>query len=196
MNLFMIFQIIFVIAFCCFFNYIEFQLNCYYQKDHESTSIRGWFFLIPFTFTLFVGILEYSLEYLVFGELKTNSSNAILWVGFVLMIIGFLIRISGILTLKKSFTRFVAQSKTPEHKLISHGIYRFFRHPGYFGMFFLSIGTQLFLTNPICVIVYTSVLWKFFHDRIREEEGYLVHIFGNDYVEYRQKTSTWIPFIS
>jgi protein-S-isoprenylcysteine O-methyltransferase len=56
---------------------------------------------------------------------------------------------------------------------------------------------QLFLHNWLNLVLNTIVLSKFFTIRIRFEEWHLVNkIFGNQYVEYRQKVGIWIPFVS
>jgi protein-S-isoprenylcysteine O-methyltransferase len=89
----------------------------------------------------------------------------------------------------------VQENKDPQHVLITRGIYQYIRHPGYLGFYIFAVGTQIALKNPIAVVVYIVVLWKFFHDRIDAEEYYLVQMFGNEYKLYRGRTPTWIPFI-
>jgi protein-S-isoprenylcysteine O-methyltransferase len=99
------------------------------------------------------------------------------------------------LTARKAFTQHLAYERVEGHKLVTNGIYSVVRHPGYLGMFYFAVGTQIFLRNPVSLVVFVSVLWKFFKDRIEEEEMALVAMFGDDYIEYREKTKTFIPFI-
>lgn len=73
---------------------------------------------------------------------------------------------------------------------------RFIRHPGYAGWFLWAVGTQVMLANPVCTVAFTCVVWSFFKSRITAEEWYLVRFFGNAYIQYRQQTATFIPFIS
>ena len=49
--------------------------------------------------------------------------------------------------------------------------------------------------NPICIIAYFIVLFKFFKDRILIEEPYLITFFGQDYIDYKRKVPILIPFI-
>ena len=70
-----------------------------------------------------------------------------------------------------------------------------FRHPSYFGWFWFSIGTQILLGNPFCVVAYAIASWKFFKDRIPFEESALAHMYGKKYEAYREKTIVGIPFI-
>ena len=90
------------------------------------------------------------------------------------------------------------------------------RHPAYFGFFWWSVGTQLLLCNPLCVVAYAAASWHFFSGRIRcvqrfrlgltakggdfwravrYEEGLLRQFFGARYVEYCSRTTVGIPFL-
>lgn len=161
----------------------------------ESVSISSTLVTAPFAFSLSFGIIEFLIESYIFGDFKTSFKSVIMWVGFLFIIVGLTIRVLAETTAKKAFTHHVAQKRVEEHKLITHGVYKYFRHPGYFGMFLFSVGSQLFLKNVISTIVFISVLWCFFNERIKMEERLLVSMFGRDYVEYRSHTPTRIPFI-
>lgn len=91
----------------------------------------------------------------------------------------------------------VAEKKSPKHTLVTEGVYRFIRHPGYAGWFYWSIGTQLVLGNPVCVVAFAVSTWMFFRDRIAYEEDLLSSegFFGQKYVDYKRATPTFIPFI-
>lgn len=54
---------------------------------------------------------------------------------------------------------------------------------------------QLILCNPFCLIAYTIVSWRFFRERIYEEEIYLLNFFGEDYLDYQKSVRTGLPFI-
>lgn len=54
---------------------------------------------------------------------------------------------------------------------------------------------QVMLLNPICTVMYAAASWKFFQQRIREEEITLLHFFGDAYVDYQRKVNTGIPFV-
>ena len=82
-----------------------------------------------------------------------------------------------------------------EQKLVTDGIYRYIRHPSYLGFYIFAIGTQVFLSNIFTPIAFAGVLWYFFNDRIQYEEFYLIQFFGEKYIQYRNKTPTYLPFI-
>lgn len=52
------------------------------------------------------------------------------------------------------------------------------------------------LCNPVCILGYTAVSWRFFRERIEEEELSLLSFFADDYVEYKKRVPTGLPFIS
>jgi len=75
------------------------------------------------------------------------------------------------------------------------GVYRWFRHPSYAGFFYWALGTQLVLQNPLTFVLFAILLWRFFYYRTRAEEKALVKFFGDDYINYRRRVGTKIPFV-
>lgn len=51
------------------------------------------------------------------------------------------------------------------------------------------------IANPVCSIIYAIAAWKFFSDRIMEEELTLINFFGEQYVNYQNKVGIGIPLI-
>jgi protein-S-isoprenylcysteine O-methyltransferase len=123
------------------------------------------------------------------------ADAALVCAGVLLMAAGIAIRWLAITTADKSFHHFVQKRRDQNHSLIKHGVYRYIRHPAYFGFFVFAIGTQLLLANVVSLAVYIVVLFRFFKDRIRHEEKWLMRMFDGEYAEYRAQTPTWIPFI-
>ncbi|KDP21915.1 hypothetical protein JCGZ_03053 [Jatropha curcas] len=138
-------------------------------------------------------LLEYFIEISLFPGMKEYW-----WVsslGLAMVIIGELIRKIAIITAGRSFTHLIKVHHEEHHKLITHGIYRFVRHPGYCGFFIWSVGTQIMLCNPISTIGFAFVVWRFFAERIPYEEYFLRHFFGSEYVEYARVTPSGVPFV-
>lgn len=69
-------------------------------------------------------------------------------------------------TAASNFSHRIEYLKRKEHKLVTHGVYRFIRHPSYLGWFWWIVGSQILLGNPLCAVGYSLVAWSFFHDRI------------------------------
>ena len=113
-------------------------------------------------------------------------------VGLCAMLVGQLMRTMAMLEAANAFTHEVAEEKTREHRLVREGIYAYMRHPAYSGYFVWSVGTQLLLGNPLCLAIYCYVLYRFFSDRIRDEETHLLQFFPN-YGQYRRECWSGIP---
>ncbi len=65
-----------------------------------------------------------------------------------------------------NFNHLVQSKKRKGHVLVTGGVYRYLRHPSYFGFFWWGLGTQVVLGNAVCLVGYAVVLWRFFRRRI------------------------------
>ncbi|KAF0300005.1 Protein-S-isoprenylcysteine O-methyltransferase [Amphibalanus amphitrite] len=138
--------------------------------------------------------VEFWLERALFPGLKEFSFT--IGLGLLLCVSGEIIRKLAMFTARTNFNHIVQNEKRPDHQLVTHGVYSWFRHPSYVGWFWWSVGTQLILNNPICLVGYTAASWTFFRDRVRYEEATLINFFGHAYLEYQQRVGTGLPGIA
>ncbi|XP_068186487.1 protein-S-isoprenylcysteine O-methyltransferase [Antennarius striatus] len=138
--------------------------------------------------------VEFTVEKLTVPELK--QQNWLCWVGLLMVLCGEGLRKAAMLTAGSNFNHIVQNEKAQSHVLVTGGVYALFRHPSYVGWFYWCTGTQVMLCNPVCIVGYTVASWRFFRERIEEEELFLIHFFADDYVEYKKKVPTGLPFIS
>ncbi|KAJ8769866.1 hypothetical protein K2173_008948 [Erythroxylum novogranatense] len=138
-------------------------------------------------------LLEYVVEIVLFPGLKEHwwISNT----GLAMVLIGEIIRKMAIITAGRAFTYLIKIKREEHHKLITHGVYQFVRHPGYCGFLIWSVGTQIMLCNPISTVAFAIVVWHFFAERILYEDYFLMHFFGSEYLEYAQQTPSGLPFV-
>ncbi|KAJ5080362.1 protein-s-isoprenylcysteine o-methyltransferase [Anaeramoeba ignava] len=182
-----------LISFIFFFSFHfgEFIITAIYNRkllNWKSTLITGDYSIgVLFTY------IEYFISFYFFPQFKMK--NSIQLFGLLLIIIGDFIRKSAMITAKNSFTHEIETYYREDHILITFGIYKYIRHPGYLGFFIWSIGIELFFCNFIMLNLALIILWIFFKKRIKEEEEILIYFFGDDYREYRSQTPTWIPGI-
>jgi len=135
--------------------------------------------------------------------------------GLALLLCGEALRKAAMVTAGRGFTHAVAVKKRADHELVTRGVYRWARHPGYLGWLLWAVGTQLLLANPASVVLFAALVrvrvvqakrraeptdaaaqsWRFFSERIAFEEAALRRFFGQQYVEYARRTPTRIPGI-
>jgi protein-S-isoprenylcysteine O-methyltransferase Ste14 len=80
----------------------------------------------------------------------------------------------------------------PDHRLVTHGPYRWVRHPLY------TIGTGVFLAQSLIsanwlVAVLSGLALRLLLLRLPKEEAQLIARFGDDYREYMQRTGRLLP---
>ncbi|XP_011186419.1 protein-S-isoprenylcysteine O-methyltransferase [Zeugodacus cucurbitae] len=179
--------------FMAFFHYSEFLAIAWCNPNSLSTDSFILNHSIHYAIAAIASWIEFALEVWLLPSFK--DFYYIWLLGVVLCATGEIIRKVAMITARNSFTHLVQHEKADNHKLITHGIYAYMRHPSYVGWFWWSVGTQIILLNPVCILIYTVVSWKFFHDRIFMEEITLLNFFRSDYHKYQQNVPTGLPFI-
>lgn len=113
---------------------------------------------------LIISWAEFWVEWFFFPTWKCHRVAMI--GGLVIVVIGQSFRIAAMWTAASNFSHRIEYQKRKEHVLVTHGVYRFVRHPSYLGWFAWIVGSQMLLGNPLCAVGYTIVAWGFFRDRI------------------------------
>ncbi len=124
------------------------------------------------------------------GSLYMLSVQSI--VGLALIVIGLTIELVAHFTLWRFYSSTLVIRE--DHQLITHGIYRFTRHPIYLGAIMVCIGVPVYASSPYGLLT-MSALIPVFLNRIRIEERMLTDEFGDAYRTYTEATSKLIPFI-
>jgi protein-S-isoprenylcysteine O-methyltransferase Ste14 len=119
--------------------------------------------------------------------------NTFFAIGMALVVIGLMIRIHSILTLKQYFTYSVA--KVENHKIIETGLYKFIRHPGYLGQLIIFIGISTSISNWLSILVMLIPITLGYLYRIKVEEKFMLEQLGEDYLNYQEQTKRLIPMI-
>jgi len=76
------------------------------------------------------------------------------------------------------------------------GMYSIVRNPLYLGNFFMWFGIALFARLWWLTIIYILLFWLYYERIIFAEEEYLRNKFGNEYLEWANKTPCFIPKFS
>ncbi|MFI9272998.1 methyltransferase family protein [Kitasatospora sp. NPDC052896] len=139
----------------------------------------------------------YLLVVLVTVGLSTTSVTPVptagRWLGVVLIAAGLGLRAWGMRTLGRFYTRTLRTSA--DQHVVRRGPYRLIRHPGYCGSLLVWTGYPLGLGSWLAVLLAAGLLFAAYHRRIEAEESLLLHSFGGEYAEYRQRTKRLLPFL-
>lgn len=83
----------------------------------------------------------------------------------------------------------------PDHELVMAGPYRIVRHPIYSSMLWLLLGTGFVVTKWWMLAIALPIFIVGTEIRVRIEEGLLASQFGENFQEYKRRTSAYIPLI-
>jgi len=176
-----------------FFHLSEFVTTALYNQNEVTLDSfllnHSW----EYGLAMLVSWIEFFSEILIVSSIKTNLY--VRFLGLFLVMFGELFRKLAMITAGTNFNHYVQERRKNDHILVKTGIYSLVRHPSYFGWFWWSIGTQVLLCNPICIVLYGISSWKFFKTRIAYEEFHLIKFFGKEYTNYQKKVWTGIPFV-
>ena len=161
-----------------------------------------FFFAIP-------GLIVFSFGLILSGRAGFNSSPAIIWnlitqppnlftlpmhtiLGVALIVAGFSIMIIAHIILRWSHVSTLAIREN--HKLRTNWLYRFVRHPLYFGAILIAIGVPVSVASMKGFLV-MLLLIPIVLIRIRLEEKMLIEAFGDEYRNYMKTTKKLFPFV-
>ncbi len=149
------------------------------------------FFALPAFFVCSAGMVVSAWD-LVRQQGSLNIQSVQNIVGLVLFVIGLTITLVAHGTLRRFYSSTLVIRV--DHQLISHGIYRFIRHPIYLGTILAFIGISVYASSLYGLLIMLALIGVFLN-RIRMEERMLTDEFGDAYRTYKKVTSKLIPFI-
>ena len=180
---------------CLLFLYHFFEFtSSTYPRPYRAYLHDFMLFHSPHFMAAFIlSIIEYVIERIFFPSLKQHIWISVCFVFVCLVFQAF--RTIAMYKAGSNFNHYIETEHRVGHVLVTDGIYKYLRHPSYFGWFWWSIFTQVVMLNPVCVVLYALAAWLFFYLRIPYEEEMLVKLFGDDYVQYKKRTIIGIPFM-
>ena len=153
---------------------IKFQLKIFLKAAYEITLVFLQFFIISLHF--------FQWGFIPQKQIIQVSSLSYL-VGFLIIIVSFIIMLVGIKDLGRNLSPFPRPIKNS--KLVTTGIYRFTRHPMYYSLISISFG--VFITKLSIYYLFLSIsLGLIIKFKIALEEQYLNNKFKN-YLLYKNE---------
>jgi protein-S-isoprenylcysteine O-methyltransferase Ste14 len=185
-------KIIIIIAISYLYGFFEVFLNLRQRRISNVTTSndKGSLWLLYGFITV-----GYFLSFAI-GATKIGRIyywNTFFTIGMSLIVIGLVIRIHSILTLKQYFTYSVA--KVENHEIIETGLYKFIRHPGYLGQLIIFIGISTAISNWLSILSMMIPITLGYIYRIKVEERFMIEQMGENYLNYQKRTKRIIPMI-
>ncbi len=121
------------------------------------------------------------------------------WLGYQSVRIGFpvigllLICTGALLAFATLRQRKVIGSQAVKEGLLTSGFYRYFRHPIYTGIMWVSLGLPLVMRNPDGLLMFPAIFVIHFAGAIIEERNDMCVRFREQYQAYRQTTRIFGP---
>jgi len=125
-------------------------------------------------------------------DFLTFGGEGVRWLGFVLYLIGGVLRLAPVFVLGRRFSGLVAIQ--PGHQLVTTGLYGVIRHPSYLGLFIFVLGWGLSFRAGVGVMIAVLMLIVVLV-RIKAEERLLAETFGSEYAAYRARSWRLLPYV-
>ncbi len=158
------------------------------MEKHPLDKGSFWIIVIASVLFLSASLYDFYMLHWILYEAKKWY-----YVGIVLFIAGYALRLTSRILLHKQFSVFVALQK--EHKLITTGIYKYVRHPIYTAGIISFVGFILITNSLLGLVTGLLLVFPALLYRIHVEEQMLIAHFGDEYIEYKRKVKALIPWI-
>jgi protein-S-isoprenylcysteine O-methyltransferase len=173
------------------FHLLEFFTTAVYNPSVTSSESYLVNHSKAYTAAFIIAFLEFWIRFFFFP----SASTAVFLFGVILVIAAQTIRTWAMITCGESFNHLIQTLRKENHVLVTHGVYKYLRHPSYVGFYYWSIATQLVLNNWFSTWLFAIASLVFFRRRIPYEEESLLEHFPDEYEAYAKTTIVGIPFI-
>ena len=107
--------------------------------------------------------------------------------------------VTGLAVIGAGVAAFVAAKTTVDptrpdqsSSLVTNGIYKFTRNPMYLGLLCLLVAWAIHVSSPLSLLVAMAFVPYMNRFQIRPEERSLEKLFGEQYVEYKNRVRRWL----
>ena len=157
------------------------------QKEHPLVIIG----MAVWGIALVLPLIYMFTHWLSFADYRIPAPLGV--VGIVIFVIGLWLLWRSHVDLARNFSPSLFINR--QHTLVTHGVYRYIRHPMYLSFWFWAIGQALLISNwlagPLGIIAFCAI----YIFRVNHEEQQLVKHFGDAYRDYQKTTGRLFPKI-
>lgn len=177
---------------------VKFIWNKLPQAEEHETEILGEYTNLHRVLFSYLKSLGYSifLLQLIFPILEITflSPNLLRISGYMFIISGFIVSLTGIKALGFNWTGMHEYRIKKGQQLVTKEIYKVIRHPIYLAVILEVVGFEL-VARSWLVIPFLIISFWIFHHHIKKEEKLLELKFGQDFIQYKNTTKKLIPFL-
>jgi protein-S-isoprenylcysteine O-methyltransferase Ste14 len=109
-----------------------------------------------------------------------------------LVAIGAFYSITGVISFRKAKTSVNPLRPDITSKLVKDGIYKYTRNPMYMGFLFFLVGWGFILSNIYSMALCIGFILYMNRFQIQPEEKALMTIFGEDFINYKNRVRRWL----
>lgn len=124
---------------------------------------------------------------------EKDGYDWVFFTGAAMIVTGIVFRAMAVRYLGKYFTATVQIRE--DHSLITTGPYSIVRHPSYTGAFLAIVAGGVVLGSLAGFIISCMAMMIAYYVRIGIEEKELTDRFGNEYLQYKQRTKMIVPYV-
>lgn len=124
----------------------------------------------------------------VMRNLRTGGMG-LAWIGIGIAALGVLVFIVAMVTMRDSWRAGIPE--TDKTELITKGIYRISRNPAFVGFDLMYIGLLVAFFNVVHLLFVLCAI-TMLHLQILQEEQFLIKAFGDQYIQYKQRTGRYL----
>lgn len=135
------------------------------------------------SFMVVTAVLVFMFPYLYNDNQTVRNICAV--IGFILIILGALLRMSA-----RGYKKF---SSNQSGALVTGGPYKLVRNPMYLGTFLIAVGFIFPLFPLWTLCIFAVVFFLRFIIQIKKEQAFLLQSFGDAYAEYCRTVPAFIP---
>ena len=165
-------------------------------RDHrikQKTISSNFLSLVQKTVIVAIGILLF-IQLFGVDIFPFQKSILLNYFGFSVFTISIILMFVARIQLGANWAHAADFQIKKDHSLVTHGIYRYIRHPIYTGFILSFLGVQL-LVNSSLFFFFVIILPVVSYYQAVKEERLLESYFAKDYQEYKKRSKMFIPYL-
>lgn len=181
--------IILIVFYGCYFGKMVMQKRKGIQTNQIGKGKVGFVKFVELTMKIVTVVVPF-VEVLSIFFLPSISPIYLQYAGVVIGILGVLIFICSVVTMKDSWRAGVPE--TDKTELVTRGIYQFSRNPAFLGFDLVYLGILLMFFNWPLFAVSAFAMLIFHLQIVNVEEDFLLLAFRDEYLNYKKEVNRYI----